>query len=269
MKIKKEYVFFILVILVLIISANILYIKNDNRSQAKPKGKEKEITRFLQAYGNFFAPEGEKYFLNLYYFYSNKDELQSQIERIEFIDAKDIEITSFKIIDVTNIENYNIRTIPIEVIFHKKGRYQLNKINITDQAGASHLFDIGKLNITVENKSSDQDIRLGDKYPAIRNNFNSYEFSLDNVTNSDITITDIDFRDTNLKYNFDKKFIKANSNLRDEFKFDFKEKQYSYYILRPKIEYQIDGKTKYFYPTLTYYDINSIKKEVLEKDKLR
>jgi hypothetical protein len=263
MRFKNKYIVIIILIIV-IIEISFLYLKKD----AKPVNMydDKKTTEFLKVYGNFFAPEKEKYFLNFYYFYSNKDELQSQIERIEFDGAKDVEITSFKTINVTNIEKYNVVTIPLEIIFHKSGNYQINKIRITDKAGTSHLFDIGKLNITVENKSSDQDIRVGNKYPAIRNNFNSYEFSLDNVTNSDITIIDIDFRDTNLKYNFDKKFIKANSSLRDEIKFDFKEKKYPYYILRPKIEYQIDGKTKYFYPTLTYYDISSINKEVIGKN---
>lgn len=263
MKLFKKHSIIIYVLFIIFFVSSIFYFKNNKKPI--PNSNVMKMTQFLKVYGDFSSEENEKYILNFYYFYSGEDELSSGIERIEFNDINYIEVTSFKILNSVNIDEYTLKSVPLEVKFTKQGPYQIKELNIIDKLGNKHTFNIGNLNITVGEKNSIGDISLGDKYPVIRDSFNSYIYSLNNNTNSEIIISNIDFNSDNLKYNFEKKTIKPNSNINEEIKFDFSGSEYDYYILRPKIEYQLGLEKKYFYPTLTYYDINSITKSKLEK----
>ncbi|PGZ92225.1 hypothetical protein [Bacillus sp. AFS029533] len=270
----KKILFIILLIIVsifllVLLTGQITFFNKKSKSYLTNEIISKPISNtFLPIKGSYCLGVGEDTPLNFTYIYSsNKKDLFNEIYSINLSNEDSISIESFEVNGNAKIGKYRAKTLGLHIIGLSKGKTEVSELTIQTKNGFKK-YDVGALEISVIEDTSDKPLELGNFYPIIRDEKNNYMYSLQNNGSNKILVNKFD---TELNgeqvINIKPIVIDPNEQKEDEvpIKVDFQNSPYAVTVVRPSIHYSDGNEQRILLPPPTWYGLTGITEDQIEK----
>ncbi|WP_156889525.1 hypothetical protein [Paenibacillus harenae] len=219
-----------------------------------------EDAHFIHYNSSFYAETGTDYNISITYILKkdSDDYIEpSQVESIRFKQSKNVEVKSFEFYKSESSTKYQVKNIELGLHFSNTGEEKLTDLEIFFKDKTSKSYPIGDWYFNVENKDplNKSPIEMGQNYAVVSAFFDGYLVNLINnsketvkVNAISINLKDVQLLQTPLDFDASGKlFIKIPASIKDSLN--------KFYIVRPKIEYTLNGEKHNYYPYASVYGV--------------
>jgi hypothetical protein len=235
------------------------------------KKTEFKDPHFIQYNSSFSAELGSSYTIDLAYFLEKDSEDMINPEKILYItfkDSKNLKVNNFRFINSRPSKLYEIKNIILEVEFIDIGNERINELEIRFNDNSIKTYPIGDWNFSVhpEQDNKVKYLEMGSKYPIVGSVFQGYAMSFINNSSTNLTITDVEINLDGVIFNKEKITIRSLEEYNDLLKPRKFNDDNKFFIVRPKITYEVNQETYNYYPFAQLYGLINMTDEDINNE---